>query len=229
MFVDAYETVHYDPSALVAFLVSQGYSEKGGGDVLQRYQVVDNNTIRIPKEDAYRLFGRHDVVSHTTGYRGRQLNTNRSVFSDADFIDVTFSGGVYGAYTKRNRNENYFRISKIVKHKAITPGDIYDNDGNLDPNKFSHSVIKGGDTAYFDSHITSEKDPNGTGYLGTYDKKKGGVRQTTNIPVTNTHDQSYQDAVQGDINMSKILTSGTDYDTSATIPEVLGFGINTTR
>jgi len=117
MFVDAYETTYYDPSAIVAFLVSQSYSEKGGGDVLQRYQVVDNNTIRIKAEDAYRLLGRHDVVSHTTGYRGRTLSTDRSKFNDAGYIDVTFSGGVYGAYTKRDRNENYFRISKITTYK----------------------------------------------------------------------------------------------------------------
>lgn len=231
MFVDAYETTHYDPSAIVAFLVSQSYSEKGGGDVLQRYQVVDNNTIRMKAEDAYRLFGRHDVVSHTTGYRGRALSTDRSKFNDAEYIDVTFSGGVYGAYTKRDRNENYFRISKITTYKpnGAAGQDLYDSNGNLNPDAWVSTQLKGGDKMYFDSHITSEKDNPGTGSLGTYDKKKKGVRDMRGIPVTNTHDQGYQDAVQGDIVMSKILTQGTDYDTSATIPEVLGFGVTTTK
>lgn len=226
MFVDAYETVHYDPSAIVAFLVSQSYSEKGGGDVLQRYQVVDNNTIRMKAEDAYRLFGRHDVVSHTTGYRGRTLSTDRSKFSNADYIDVTFSGDVYGAYTKRDRNENYFRVSKITTYRpnGAEGQALYDSNGNLNPEAWSATSLKGGDKMYFDSHITSEKDNPGTGSLGTYDKKTKKIRDMKGVPVTNTHDQGYQDAVQGDIVMSKILTSGTDYDTSATIPEVLGFG-----
>jgi hypothetical protein len=182
-------------------------------------------------EDAYRLFGRHDVVSHTTGYRGRALSTDRSKFNGAEYIDVTFSGGVYGAYTKRDRNENYFRISKITTYKpnGAAGQDLYDANGNLNPDAWVSTQLKGGDKMYFDSHITSEKDNPGTGSLGTYDKKKKGVRDMRGIPVTNTHDQGYQDAVQGDIVMSKILTQGTDYDTSATIPEVLGFGVTTTK
>jgi hypothetical protein len=168
--------------------------------------MVDNNTIRIYPSDADRIFSKREVVSNTTGFRGKKAGTNRRLFENADYIDVTFSGGVYGAYTKNARNENHFAISKIVLHK---------------PTKVS--FVKNASDFYFDSHITSAQDDPRAGYLGPVNKS-GKITDTKGVAVTNTHDFRYMDAVQGDMFMSGVSTEGTGYDFSVTLPELLGFG-----
>lgn len=218
-FVDRYERVKYDPSALVSFLVGSNYKYVDGKPV-PRWNMVDNNTIRIYPSDAGRIYSKGDVTSNTTGFRGARHSTNRKLFENADYIDVTFNGGVYGAYMKNATNENYFRIQKITVGKQ---NGVEDSGNGLVP-KYKKTVVRNGNDFYFDSHIKSIQDDPRAGYLGTVDKKTGKVNDTKGITVTNTQDQRLMDAVQGDVYMSEIDTNGTGYDYSVTLPELLGFG-----
>lgn len=219
-FVDRYERVKYDPSALVSFLIGSNYKYVDGKPV-PRWNIVDNNTIRIYSSDAGRIYSKGEVTSNTTGFRGNRRSTNRKLFEDADYIDVTFNGGVYGAYMKDATNENYFRIQKITVGKQ--DGVEWSLKNGAVP-KYKKTVVRNGNDFYFDSHIKSTQDDPRAGYLGTVDKKTGKVNDTKGITVTNTQDQRLMDAVQGDVYMSEIDTNGTGYDYSVTLPELLGFG-----
>lgn len=219
-FVDRYERVKYDPSALVSFLVGSNYKYVDGKPV-PRWNMVDNNTIRIYPSDANRIYSKGEVTSNTTGFRGAKRYTSRKLFENADYIDVTFNGGVYGAYMKDAINENYFRIQKITVGKQN--GVQLDAKNGATPT-YKTTVVRNGGDFYFDSHIKSIQDDPRAGYLGTVDKKTGKVNDTRGIPVTNTQDQRLMDAVQGDVYMSGIDTNGTGYDFSVTLPELLGFG-----
>jgi len=94
---------------------------------------------------------------------------------------------------------------------------------NAGPNKGNYKFDdKVYDDWYFDSHITSQPDDARAGYLGTVDKK-GKVRETPNIPITNSQDTKYQDAVFSDRYTTDQYVKGSGYDFDATYTELTGY------
>jgi len=74
-----------------------------------------------------------------------------------------------------------------------------------------------------DSHITSKQNAEGSESLGTYDKSSGKVFETKGIPITNTQDPRYQDAIVSDKVTTEPIIKGTVYSNDATLSEMLTY------
>lgn len=211
MFKNMYQDNNYSASVLTNFVANQGF------------KVADDeeNTIILPKHSINRLSNLSEIQSKTTGYRGAQFDSKpwlRKVLKDADEIRVTFTGGNYGAYMKNATNQNHFEsIVKVGKK-------VYNDQGQY---KYEWTPIKS-EGLYFDSHITSQPDDPRSGYLGT-PGKDGKVNPTPNIPITNSQDTKYQDAVMSDVYTTSQYVKGSDYNFDAPYTELTGYPYNTTK
>lgn len=213
MFKNVYQDNSYSATALTDFIANQGF-EKAEGKA---------NTIIVPKHQLNRLFTLGEIASRTTGFRGQQSNSNlRKLLKDADIVRVTFTGGNYGAYMKNATNQNYFEcIIETGKRVEYNPTP---DDPTKAVHKYEWTPIKTSGS-YFDSHITSQKDDPRLGYLGTVDKK-GKVTPTPNMPITNSQDTKYQDAVMSDVYTTSQYVKGSDYNTDASYTELTGYPYN---
>lgn len=205
MFKDAYQDNNYSPAVLTDFVANQGF------------QMAEDepNTVIIPKHSFGRLSTLSELQSRTTGFRGKQFHSNlNKILKGADVVRVTFTGGNYGAYMKNATNQNHFEC--IIK----TGKKVYNPDNNAQW-KYEWTPVKT-DGSYFDSHITSQPDDARAGYLGTVDKN-GKVRETPNIPITNSQDTKYQDATMSDRYTTAKYVNGSDYDFNATYTELTDY------
>jgi hypothetical protein len=140
----------------------------------------------------------------------------------ADEVRITFTGGNYGAYMKNATNQNHFAgVVKVRKYSLDSKGNkqLYNAGPSKGNYKFDDKVY---DDWYFDSHITSQPDDARAGYLGTVDKN-GKVRETPNIPITNSQDTKYQDAIMSDRYTTDQYVKGSGYDFDATYTELTGY------
>ena len=198
------------------------YSENDIANFLG-YDIVDGRTktMVIPKSQIDRLHDFNDVMSHTTGFRGRMVGTNNNDLKGADFITIVPTRGSYGSYTKRNRFENYFEFEvQGYKNQEVTEIVNGKETKTIKQVPVGQKKIK-----YLDTHITSNPDAPGTGYLGTR-TSSGAVADTPNIPVTNTQDYRYQDAISGDKIATDQIIKGTIYGSDAIPTELPAFPYN---
>lgn len=211
MFKNMYQDNNYSASVLTNFVANQGF----------RMADDEENTIILPKHQIDRLSNLSEIQSKTTGYRGAQFNSKprlHKLLKDADEIRVTFTGGNYGAYMKNATNQNHFEAVVKMGKK------VYNNQGQY---RYEWTPIKS-EGLYFDSHITSQPDDPRSGYLGTLGKN-GKVTQTPNLPVTNSQDTKYQDAVMSDVYTTSQYVKGSDYNFDAPYTELTGYPYNTTK
>lgn len=220
-FVDTYAKGIYDPSTM-ARLVSEG----PGGTLSFQYGEQPGSILVTPK-DFNRLRTEDDIVSHTTGFRGKKKSTNYSVFNNEDgekpaFVEVTFTGRDYGALMKSNRNENHFQgVVRAAYPQKDGSGNVKtDQKGNV---QYTYKTIPGAETMYFDSHVTSRANAAGTGSLGI-DAGNGKVKPLRKgLAVTNSHDTKYNDVQMSDKIISDEVTAKTVYGTDAILPEMLSW------
>ena len=213
MFKNAYQDNNYSAAALTDFIVNQGF---------QRAE-DEPNTVIIPKHQFYRLSNLAELQSRTTGFRGKRFNAHLNrVLDGADEVRITFTGGNYGAYMKNATNQNHFAgVVKVRKYSLDSNGNkqLYNAGPNKGNYKFDDTVY---DDWYFDSHITSQPDDARAGYLGTVGKD-GKITETPNIPITNSQDTKYQDAVFSDRYTTGQYVKGSGYDFDATYTELTGY------
>ena len=211
MFKNMYQDNNYSASVLTNFVANQGF----------RMADDEENTIILPKHQIDRLSNLSEIQSKTTGYRGAQFNSKprlHKLLKDAEEIRVTFTVGNYGAYMKNATNQNHFEAVVKMGKK------VYNNQGQY---RYEWTPIKS-EGLYFDSHITSQPDDPRSGYLGTLGKN-GKVAQTPNLPVTNSQDTKYQDAVMSDVYTTSQYVKGSDYNFDAPYTELTGYPYNTTK
>lgn len=211
MFKDAYQDNDYSAAVLTEFIANQGF------------QTADDeiNTIIIPKHKINRLSTLGEIQSKTTGFRGKVFDSKpyfRQALKNADEIRVTFTGGNYGAFMKNATNQNHFECIVKVGKK------VYNDQGQY---KYEWTPI-GTESQYFDSHITSKADDPRTGYLGTVDKK-GKITETPGLPITNTQDTKYQDAVASDVYTTSKYVKGSDYNYDAPYTELTSYPYTTKK
>ena len=178
-------------------------------------------TMIIPKSDLSRLYDDFDVVSNTTGFRGKKLaNTNLSNLKDADVVTITPTQGSYGALMKDDRYKNYFEMTVVPYKKVVSK--VKDAQGNY--KEVSRLVPQKSKTMQLDSHITSLKNAPGTGSLGVPSKTKpGAVHEMSGLPTVDTHDTRYQDAMIGDKIVTDEIIKGTIFGSDAILPELNGY------
>jgi hypothetical protein len=206
----------------MARLVSEG----PGGTLSFQYGEQPGSILVTPK-DFNRLHTEDDIVSHTTGFRGKKKSTNYSVFNNEDgeqpaFVEVTFTGRDYGALMKSNRNENHFQgVVRAAYPQKDGNGNVKtDQKGNV---QYTYKTIPGTETMYFDSHVTSRTNAAGTGSLGI-DAGNGKVKPLRKgLAVTNSHDTKYNDVQMSDKIISDEVTAKTVYGTDAILPEMLSW------
>ena len=207
MFKSIYQDNEYSASSLTDFIVNQGFERADD----------EANTIIIPKHKLNRLSTLSELQSNTVGFRGKKFKSNlQNVLKNAEVVRATFTGGNYGAYMKNATNQNHFEcIIKVGKKK-------YQNDDPKTGNyKYEWTPIRT-DGSYFDSHITSQQDDPRAGSLGTKGKN-GKVKETPNIPITNSQDTKYQDAVFSDRYTTDQYVKGSDYDFDAIYTELTDY------
>ena len=206
MFKQAYQDSNYSASVLTDFIVNQGFERADD----------EPNTVIVKKHQFDRLATLADIASNTAGYRGARFNSKpqlQKILNGADEIRVTFTGGNYGAYMKNATNQNHFEcIVKAGKKE-------YNEDGAY---RYNWRQLNRNESVYFDSHITSQPDDPRAGYLGTRGKD-GKITDTPNIPVTNTQDTKYQDAVESDVYTTAPYLKGSDYRYDAIYTELPGY------
>ena len=220
-FVDTYAKGQYDPSTM-ARLVSEG----PGGTLRFQYGEQPGSILVTPK-DFNRLRTEDDIVSHTTGFRGKKKSTNYSVFNNEDgerpaFVEITFTGRDYGALMKSDRNENHFQgVVRVAYPQKDNNGNTKtDSKGNV---QYTWKTIPGTETMYFDSHVTSRKNAPGVGSLGI-DAGNGKVKpMPKGLKVTNSHDTKYNDVQMSDKIISDEVTAKTGYSTDAILPEMISW------
>lgn len=215
MFKQVYGQNQYSPEVVADFIAnSRGYQRLEG----------DPTTLIISKNDLNKLHSLADVSSHTTGYRGATVGTNNSKIAKGDYILAKVTGGSYQGFMKDAVHRNHF----TMQIKSYKKKNKLDNDGNLmydtkTGQPITELVLVANGERYFDSDITSTKNDPRAGYLGTKDKKTGKINSTKGIPVTNTQDRKYQNAINADKVVSDKITKGTIYGTDATLTELGGF------
>lgn len=213
MFKDAYQDNNYSAEVLTDFVVNQGFQRAAD----------EPNTVIIPRHQFNRLSNLAELQSRTVGFRGKRYNAQLDkVLKNADEVRITFTGGNYGAYMKNATNQNHFAgVVKVRKYSLDENGNrqSYSAGPNKGTYKFDDKVY---DDWYFDSHITSQPDDARAGSLGTVDRK-GKVKQTKNIPITNSQDTKYQDAVMSDRYTTSQYVKGSDYDFNSTYTELTGY------
>ena len=210
MFKNAYQDNNYNAQALADFIANQGFQKDES----------KANTIIIPKHALSRLSTLPELASNTTGFRGKRYKSNlRDILKDADVVRVTFTGGVYGAYMKNATNQNHFEcIIETGKRQTFQKDK---EDPTTAVSKYEWTPVKT-TGSYFDSHITSQQDDPRLGYLGTVNKK-GKINITTGIPITNSQDTKYQDAVASDVYTTAQYVKGSDYNFDASYTELTGY------
>lgn len=205
MFKDAYQDNNYSPAVLTNFVANQGF------------QMAEDepNTVIIPKHQFGRLSTLSELQSRTTGFRGKQFHSNlNKILKGAEVVRVTFTGGNYGAYMKNATNQNHFECIIQTGKKVYNPND-------KSQWKYEWTPVKT-DGSYFDSHITSQPDDPRAGYLGTVGKN-GKITETPNIPITNSQDTKYQDAVMSDRYTTDQYVKGSNYEFNSTYTELTGY------
>lgn len=182
-------------------------------------------TMIIDKNNINRLYDIRDVVSHTTGFRGKVYNTNRSNLRSADYVTATATGRNYGGLFKDDRTKNFFEVEvKTYKNVPITTSNgspVLDENGNV-KTKLKQT---GSYTKYLDSHITSRKNVQGVGSLGIPSKDKPGSVYDgfKGTKIVDEFDSKYGDATHGDKYVSEKLTKNTVFDVDRIIPEEPGY------
>ena len=212
MFADTYMKPQYREVDITNFL---GYEKVKGS----AFSMV------LPKNQINRIYDLRDVVSHTTGFRGKAYNTNRKGLREADVIIITPTRKSYGSLTKENVTKNYFQIDvKTYKRVPVTT----DNGSPvLDEAGQPKTTLKqsGTYTKFIDSHITSVKNKGNVGSLGRPSKKiKGNVyNNMAGQEITDMLDDTYQDAVFGDKTVTDQYVKGTVYGTDRILTELPGY------
>ena len=216
MFKNVYQDNNYDAATLTDFVVNQGF-QRAGDEI---------NTVIIPRHQFHRLSNLAELQSRTVGFRGPKFNAHLSrALKNADEVRITFTGGNYGAYMKNATNQNHFSgIVKVRKYARDENGNkiLYNAGPNKNTYKMDDVVY---DDWYFDSHITSQPDDERAGSLGVVNKK-GQVKETPNIPITNSQDTKYQDAVTADRYTTAPYVKGSDYKYDAIYTELTGYPYN---
>lgn len=211
MFRSTYQDNNYSAAALTDFIVNQGFQRDES----------KANTVIVPRHMLGRLSTLAELTSRTTGYRGNMIKTNylKQKLGNADVVRITFTGGDYGAYMKNATNQNHFECEVEVGKKDTFQKDPNDPTTRMSTYIWTPVKVEG---AYFDSHITSQPDDPRAGYLGTVDKK-GKVTPTPNIPITNSQDTKYQDAVMSDVYTTSQYVKGSDYNFDAPYTELTNY------
>lgn len=207
MFKKAYQDNNYSAAALTDFIANQGFQKSDDKP----------NTIIVPKHQLGRLSTLAEITSRTAGFRGSIHNSNlRKKLADAEVVRVTFTGGNYGAYMKNATNQNHFECIIEAGKKETFQKDPADPTTAVSKYTWTPVETTG---SYFDSHITSQPDNPKSGYLGVRGKT-GKITETPNVPITNSQDTKYQDAVMSDVYTTSQYVKGSDYNYDASYTEL---------
>ena len=213
----------WTPEAINAFQsrYGQSYYRKEDINKFLGYAVQNkvNGQLYLPKDQINRLYSVDDVVSNTVGFRNKRSTTNRKDLENADHILITATGRCYGALMKDRRTHNYFYVD-VQKTKTEEVKEVKNGKTVL-----TKKVVPDGKPVrmLIDSHITSKQNAEGSESLGTYDKSSGKVFETKGIPITNTQDPRYQDAIVSDKVTTEPIIKGTVYSNDATLSEMLTY------
>lgn len=193
----------------------QSYYRKEDISKFLNYAVQNKTTgsLYLPKDQINRLYSTMDVVTNTVGFRNKHVSTNRQDLNKAAHITITPTGRTYGALMKDGRTHNYFYVDVQKYKKEQVAGK---NEEKIVPDGKPVRMV-------LDSHVTSVQNEGGAGSLGTYDKSSGKVFRTPGVPITNSQDSKYQDAVIGDKFVTDPIVKGTVYSTDATLSEMLNY------
>lgn len=216
MYKNAYGQNQYRPEDVADFISSScGYKKLKS----------DPTTLIMDPADVNRLHQLRDVTSHTVGFRGKQFGTDNSDIAKADYITIKPTRGSYQAFMKDATNKNYFefRVKAYKKENEVDANGNIVHDEKTNQPKTKLTLIAD-DNRYFDSNITSIKNDPRSGYLGTVDKKTGGITETPNISISTTLDRKYSDAVAADKKVTDKIIQGSVYGSDAIITELPRFG-----
>lgn len=165
-----------------------------------------------------RFYSTKSVVSYTAGYRNKQYGTSRGILNRG-YVVAKPTQRVYGALMKDGRFKNYAEcIVESYDYKKDNNGKYeLDNKGNyiIDPSS------KKTETYWFDTHITSTG--GNVTSLGVPVPGKAEVKPFKGVESAYVLDPAYVDRMAGDIQVTKDIIGGTEYDHSGTLTETPGY------